>query len=215
MNLLQRIEEALKSGETRVVAWFETILHHHEAGTTPPAPVAGTDKAAVLPPIPAPTQGTSTAPGITLVDATLGLYTIDSVTKMLAEKYGPNYPVQYFQAIPDLGKFDPKSMAAAMIEWNCVTAQTADQSPDHELLYVRVNRVIQNPTSALRPWQPAVPPQWVDNAWSIGAEYKDWAAVEKRALELYYPAVGAAHPASDAGFVAVPKTAAPVPNPDK
>lgn len=209
MNLLERIEAALKSGEQRVVAWFEAIIHHHEAGTTPPPPVAGTDKAAVLPPIPAPSQGSVAAPGITLVDATLGLYTIDSVTKMLAEKYGPSYPVQYFQAIPDLAKFDPKSMAAAMTEWNCVTAKTADQSPDHELLYVRVNRMIQNTASALRPWQPAVPPQWVDNAWSIGAEYADWPSVEKRALELFYPPVGAAHPANDAGFIAVPKPAVP------
>lgn len=183
-------------------AWIETLIHHHQAGTLPPAPqpgqsaiIAGTATSAAPPAEPAPAPATALAnlpAGVTYVDSVNGLFKIDAADAV--------YPAQLYCLRPDLAGIPADTQAFATGNWNSSSAKMSDEGLG---LWARVDKMVPAKNAdGSEGWTRAYPLQWIDNAWSIGAEFDTWDKVIAKAVEIATNlAKAAANTGGGSGFV--------------
>lgn len=178
-------------------AWIETIIHHHQAGTLPPAPqpgqsaiITGTATSSAPPPV---TVLANLPSGVTYVDSVNGLFKIEAADAV--------YPAQLYCVRPDLAGIPAGTQAFATANWNSSSAKIADQGLG---LHGRVNTMVPAKNAdGSDGWANSNPIVWIDNAWSIGAEFDTWDKAIAKAVEIATNlAKAAANPGNGgAGFV--------------
>lgn len=177
----------------RISEWWHLLWHHAQAGTLPPAPVPG-GVPVTIPPI----GGTVTPPapplpvlpaGVTLVDTVNGLVKIDAAESV--------WPGQLWACLPTLAALATGSQAWATVNYNTAAAKAANNGLG---LHSRVNTMVPAKNAdGTDGWKNSDPFVWIDNAWSIGAEFSTWDAVTAQAVAV---ATRGAHPnAGGGGFV--------------
>src|SRR5690348_13047722 len=148
-------------------AWIETLIHHHQAGTLPPAPqpgqsaiIAGVATGSTPPASGASDPGTAGAhaanlpAGVTYVDSVNGLFKIDAADAV--------YPGQLYCVRPDLAGIPAGTQAFATANWNSSSAKLADQGLG---LHGRVNTVVPAKNAdGSDGWANSNPIVWINNA---------------------------------------------------
>lgn len=132
----------------------------------------------VQPPVvtaPPPAVGSGKLPaGVSYVDPVNGLFKIAVADAI--------YPGQLYCVRPDLAGIAPGTQAFATGNWNSSSAKMAD---DGLGLWVRVDKMVPAKNAdGSDGWTSAYPLQWIDNAWSIGAEFDTWDKVVAQAVVI-------------------------------
>lgn len=159
-------------------AWISALIHHHRAGTLPPAPQPG--QSAII-------TGAPVLPaGVTLADAVNGLVKIDAAEAV--------WPGQLWACFPTLAALATGSQAWATVNYNTAAAKAAGNGLG---LHSRVNTMVPAKNAdGTDGWTNSDPFVWIDNAWSIGAEFSTWDAVTAQAVAI---ATRGAHPHDGGG----------------
>ena len=137
----------------------------NNGGSSSAPPASGSTASAP----PAPISAASLPGGVTLVDKVNGLVAFDA-------SINPALAGQSFCVFPALALFDKGSQAAATIIFNTAMAKGAEQNGLG--LWIRVSKVVADVGgAAFAPFKLPVPPEWIDKAWTFGAEVNTWDAV--------------------------------------
>ena len=148
----------------------------NNGGSSAATPASGSTSSA--PPASAPASA-GLPPGASLVDKVNGLVAFDA-------SINPALAGQSFCVFPALALFDKGSQAAATIIFNTGMAKGAEQNGLG--LWIRVSKVVANVgDAAFAPFKLPVPPEWIDKAWTFGAEVNTWDAVLTAAKHWHAP----------------------------
>jgi hypothetical protein len=177
------------------VGWLEALMHIHQTtGSLPPAPAPGTTVGVTSPPAPAPSvpvQPANLPAGVTYMDQVNCLFKIDAADAI--------YPGQLYCVRPDMAGIAPDTQAFATGNWNSSSAKMSDEGLG---LWARVDKMVPAKNAdGSDGWTRAYPMQWIENAWSIGAEFDTW---DKAIAQAVVIANRLAHASTGSGSGFVP-----------
>jgi|SRR5690348_12580521 len=158
-----------------LLATVKAALHKATAEAAPPATVSAPPVA--QPPVVTAPPKVAPSPlpaGVSYADPVNGLFKIDAADAI--------YPAQLYCVRPDLAGIPADTQAYATGNWNSSSAKMSDEGLG---LWARVDKMVPAKNAdGSDGWTRAYPMQWIDNAWSIGAEFDTWDKVIAQAVVI-------------------------------